>query len=153
MLTLLETALERADGDYLSPDDLQSLEQAIATWPQRRQTYDLLQTHEAEIVAQAIARLSQNAPNRYTDDGGDRCQTDMTLVLRACANAMLLQDEELLKDRFLYWMQNIMQALRKQQINARVYQALQQAVQEQLPKDKVPFILPYLQTAKNWLST
>ncbi|MGB0561130.1 MAG: phycocyanin [Spirulinaceae cyanobacterium] len=152
MLTLIETALERADGAYLSPSDVQSLEQIIATWPQRRQTYDLLQTHEAEIVARAVARLSQTTPNRYTEDGGDRCQTDMASVLRACATAMLLQDEEMLKDRFLYWMQNIMQALRKQQINARVYQALQQAVQEQLPADKVPFILPYLQMATEWLS-
>lgn len=152
MLTLIETALERADGAYLNPSDLQSLDQAIATWPQRRQTYDLLQTHEAEIVERAIARLSQNTPHRYTEGGSDRCKTDMTSVLRACATAMLLQDEEMLKDRFLYWLQNIMQALQKQQVNARVYQALHQAVQAQLPPDKASFILPYLQLAKEWLS-
>ena len=72
--------------------------------------------------------------------------------MRSCATAMLLQDEELLKDRFLYWMQNIMHALQKQQINAIVYQSLQQAVGSHLPTQNAALLMPYLQLVREWLS-
>ena len=155
MITLLENALERADGSYINPQDLQALDQTIAAWQIRRQTYDLVQAKESTIVAQVMGYIDQAAPTlpgRFMEDGTDRCQRDMTLVLRYCATAMLLQDEDLLKERFLYWMQNIMGALRRQKANDRLYKLLQQVIQEQLPPQNANLLLPYLVTAHQWLS-
>jgi len=155
MITLLETVLERSDGSYISPEDLQTLDLTIASWQKRRQTYDWVQRREKEIVDKVLKQLSKAAPGfpkRFTEEGVDRCQRDISLVLRYCATAMLLADEELLKDRLLYWMQNIMRALRHQQTNDRVYQILQQVVREQLPPENSSLILPYLKIAHQWLS-
>lgn len=155
MITLLENALDRADGAYFSPEDLQALDLTIASWQARRQTYDLIQAHEQAIVDQVIDYINQIAPNmigRFTDNKMDRCRRDLSLVLRSCATAMLLQDEELLKDRFLSWFQNIMSALRKQKMNDQIYKFLQQVVREQLPPENAVLFMPYLMTAHQWLS-
>lgn len=155
MLTLLENVLDRADGSYITPEDLRTLDGAIASWQQRRQTYDLLQTKENAILEQVMQQIIRTAPDvaaKVTVDGGNKCNRDMALVLRYCATAMLLQDEELLKDRLLYWMQNIMLALKNQRVNDFVYRSLQKSVQANLPKENADLLLPYLAIAHQWLS-
>jgi hypothetical protein len=155
MLTLLENVLDRADGSYITPDDLRTLDGAIASWQQRRQTYDLIQTKENAIVSQVMQQIEISAPEvaaKLTHDGGNKCTRDMTLVLRYCATAMLLQDEELLKDRLLYWMQNIMLALKNQRVNDFVYRALRKSVQDNLPKENADLLSPYIAIAHQWLS-
>jgi len=155
MLTLLENVLDRADGSYITPEDLHTLDGAIASWQQRRQTYDLIQTKENLILAQVMQQIQISAPDvaaKLTHDGGNKCNRDMALVLRYCATAMLLQDEELLKDRLLYWMQNIMLALKNQRVNDFVYRSLQKSIQENLPKKNADLLLPYVAIAHQWLS-
>lgn len=155
MITLLETVLERSDGSYISPQDLQMLDQSIASWQKRRESYNLVQTQESEIVDKVLKKFQNGTPlfsKPLPEDVVIKCRRDISLVLRYCATAMLLQDEELLKDRLLYWMQNIMRALRHQKINDRVYQLLQQVVQEQLPPENANLMLPYLKIAHEWLS-
>ena len=155
MLTLLENVLDRADGSYINPDDLKTLDRAIASWQQRRQTYDLIQTKENSILEQMMSQVQISAPDmaaKMSPDGVNKCNRDMALVLRYCATAMLLQDEELLKDRLLYWMQNIMVALQKQRLNNLLYQTLQKSVQENLPTENANLLLPYLAIAHQWLS-
>ena len=154
MITLLENALANADGSYLTAQDLQSLDQVIQSWSIRRQTYDLLQAKENQILDQSESYLSSLMidTSRLDSTAIHKCRHDMAVVLRSCATAMLLQDEELLKDRFLYWMQNIMHALQKQQINAIVYQSLQQAVGSHLPTQNAALLMPYLQLVREWLS-
>jgi len=155
MLTLLEDVLDRADGSYITPEDLRTLDRAIASWQQRRQTYDLVQVKENAILAQVMQQIQATAPDvaaKVTVDGGNKCNRDMALVLRYCATSMLLQDEELLKDRLLYWMQNIMVALKNQRVNDFVYRSLQKSVQEHLPPENADLLLPYIAIAHQWLS-
>jgi hypothetical protein len=155
MLTLLENVLDRADGSYIKPEDLLTLDRSSASWQQRRKTYDLIQAKENIILEQVMQQIQSTAPNmaaKMTPDGVNKCNRDMALVLRYCATAMLLQDEELLKDRLLYWMQNIMVALQKQRLNNLLYQTLQKSVQENLPTENANLLLPYLAIAHQWLS-
>lgn len=154
MITLLESVLERADGAYISPQDLLSLDRSIASWQKRRETYDLVQKQEKAIIEKILQRFQKKAPDfakHFNEEGIDKCRRDMSLVLRYCATAMLLQDEELLKDRLLYWMQNIMRALRLQKINDPMYQLMQQVVEEQLPPENSNLMQPYLKIAHEWL--
>ncbi len=155
MLTLLENVLDHADGSYITPDDLRTLDRAIASWQKRRQTYDLIQSKENAILDQVMRQIETKAPEvaaKVTVDGGNKCNRDMALVLRYCATAMLLQDEDLLKDRLLYWMQNIMLALKNQRVNDFVYRELQKSVQDNLPKENADLLLPYIAIAHQWLS-
>lgn len=155
MITLLEDVLERSDGSYISPQDLQALDRSFASWQKRRETYDLIQKKEAQIIDKVFKQFQRMAPDftkRFTPEGIEKCSRDVILVLRYCATAMLLQDEELLRDRLLYWMQNIMQALRLQKINDPIYQLLKQVVKEEIPPENFNLILPYLKIAHEWLS-
>lgn len=155
MITLLENVLDRADGSYITPEDLLTLDRSIASWQKRRQTYDLIQTKENIILEQVMKQIQTTAPDaaaKVTVDGGSKCNRDMALVLRYCATAMLLQDEEMLKDRLLYWMQNIMLALKNQRVNDFVYKSLQKSVRDNLPKENADLLLPYIAIAHQWLS-
>lgn len=155
MITLLENVLERADGAYIEPQDLDQIDQMLQSWGDRRATYQLIQAKEEAIADKTLERfqteneiLLRAAPENIMK----KCKGDLISVLRNCATAMLLQDEELLKDRFLYWMQNIMRALRNQRFNVHIYQILQDVIREELPENYADLMLPYLQITHQYLS-
>ncbi len=155
MITLLENVVERSDGSYISPEDLATIDRSMSSWQERRDAYALVQAHENELIAQVLEQFQEQVPalaQQISEEVMAKCRRDLALVLRYSAMSMLFQDEELLKDRLLCWMQNIMQALRHQKINNRVYQLLQQAVKSKLPSDKAALLLPYLKIAHEWLS-
>jgi Phycobilisome protein len=147
MITLLENVLKRTDGAYVNAQDFKLLDQALSSWQVRKQVYSLVEQKETEIINHAVAAMRNG--NRFESKpmdnlGVDRCQRDMTLGLRCCALAMLLQDEELLKDRVLYWQQNIFLAM---QLNYQGYKFLGQAIKAQLPSGQAELITPYLKMA------
>lgn len=155
MITLLENLIEQSDGSYIQSQDLDVVEKIIHTWGDRRRAYQNIQAREGDIVEKTLARfreeneiLVRSAPDTILK----KCKNDLTLVLRNCAMAMLLQDEELLKDRFLIWMQNIMRALRNQKYNVHIYQIIQDIVMEELPQEEAVLVLPYLRMTHQFLS-
>ena len=156
MITLLENVLERSDGSYISSQDLATLDRSIESWQERRDTYDFVQTHETEIIDRVLAMLQEKVPalSQQPDPAAvlAKCRRDLALVLRYSAMSMLFQDEELLKDRLLYWMQNIIRSLRIQKVTGRVYELLLEDVQEKFPTEKANQILPYLKITHEWLS-
>ncbi|MCS6959298.1 MAG: phycobilisome protein [Pseudanabaenaceae cyanobacterium SKYGB_i_bin29] len=152
MITLWEEVLKVADGKYAQPEDLRMIDRAVSTWEQRKQVYHLLEQKENEIV-QMAAQLMQKT-DRFQHHpmdklGVERCQRDMVMGLRACALAMLLQDEYLLKDRVLYWQRNVFLAM---QLSYQGYKCLLQAVKSLLPESQAAFIAPYLQIAHEMMS-
>jgi hypothetical protein len=147
MITLLENVLKRADGAYVNAQDFQLLDRVLSSWQVRKQVYNSVEQKETEIINHAVSamRNGDRFVSKPMDNlGVDRCQRDMTLGLRCCALAMLLQDEELLKDRVLYWQQNIFLAM---QLNYQGYKFLGQAIKAQLPSKQAELITPYLKMA------
>ncbi len=152
MITLWEEVLKVADGKYAQPEDLRLIDRAVATWEQRKQVYYLLEQKETEIVQRAIQLMQKSDRFHHSpvdNLGVERCQRDMVMGLRACALAMLLQDEYLLQDRVLYWQRNVFLAM---QLQYQGYKWLQQAVKSILPENQAAFILPYLQLAHEMMS-
>jgi hypothetical protein len=152
MITLLENVLERADGNYVSPEDLQLLDKALASWKGRKAAYNALQDKESDIISMAVTSMRKG--DRFEAKpmdtlGVERCQRDMTLGLRCCALAMLLQDEEMLKDRVLYWQQNIFRAM---QLNYHGYKFLWQAIKSELPGEQAVFFSPYMKLAHEMMT-
>jgi Phycobilisome protein len=146
MITLLEALIEGADGAYANAQDLRNLEHVMSSWTKRKEAYLEVQTKEKLIIDRAVksvqdSNFSQNhSMNNLTID---RCRRDMTLTLRAYALAMLLQDEEMLKDRFLYWQQNILQAMNLSQYKG-VKLVFESACIE-LQKEQADLLQPYFQ--------
>jgi len=152
MITLLENVLERTDGNYVTAQDFRLLDQALSSWQSRKDAYNIIQEQETEIINEAIAamRNSDRFESKPLNNlGVDRCVRDLTLGLRCCALAMLMQDEEMLKDRVLYWQQNIFLAM---QLNYQGYKFLWQALKSHLPSTQSELISPYVKVAHEMMS-
>jgi hypothetical protein len=115
MITLLEALVDGADGSYASKQDLRNLEHVMFSWAERKEAYLEVQAKEKSIIDRAMILLQSSqtyVDNRLVDEARiDRCRRDLTLALRSYALGMLLQDEEMLKDRFLYWQKNVLRAM------------------------------------------
>lgn len=153
MITLLEELVERADGSYVNQQDLRALEHVMSTWSERKEAYTAIQEQEGAIVDRTIKML-QASPN-YADKamnnlGLDRCRRDMILALRSYALAMLLQDEEMLKDRVLYWQKNIIQAMGFSEYQG--YKFLLEAIYVDLTPKQADLLKPYVKVAADMIA-
>jgi Phycobilisome protein len=152
MITLLENVLKNADGNYVDANDFRLLDSALSTWQIRKLAYSAIERKESEIISYAVTAMSNGdrfAARPMDTLGVDRCIRDMTLGLRCLALAMLFQDEEMLKDRVLYWQQNVFLAM---QLNYQGYKFLGEAIKERLPQNQAELMMPYVQMAHEMMS-
>jgi len=150
MITLLENVLERADGNYVSAQDLRLLDKAHSSWQARKDAYYSVQVHENDIINLALEAMRSSDRFTARPMDTDHCRKDLTLGLRLCALAMLMEDPEMLKDRFLYWQQNIFLAMQLNSYHGYKYTWL--ALQSQLPKEQSELFSPYLKMAHEMMS-
>jgi Phycobilisome protein len=150
MITLLETLVDGADGAYASKQDLRNLEHAMFSWSERKEAYLAVQDKEKLIIDRAMTLIQsgKTAPDGAMNAGTlNRCRRDMTLALRAYALGMLLQDEEMLKDRFLYWQKNVLQAM-----GLHHYQGVKFVLESiclELPKEQANLFKPYFKIGQD----
>jgi hypothetical protein len=150
MITLLETLIDGADGAYATTRDMRKLEHVMSTWNERKDTYLAVQAKEQVIIERTIAAMQDSQmfqEQAMNDYGLDRCRRDLTLGLRSYALAMLLQDEEMLKDRTIYWQKNILQAMGLQQYKG--YKVLLESVYAELPKAQADLMMPFVKIAQD----
>lgn len=154
MITLLETLVDGADGSYASKQDLRDLEHAMFSWSERKAAYFAVQEGETSIIDRAMTAIqsSKTVPTEREMDKVtiERCRRDMTLTLRAYALAMLLQDEEMLKDRFIYWQKNILQAM-----GLHNYQGVKfvlESICAELPQEQANLFKPYFKLGQEMMS-
>jgi Phycobilisome protein len=152
MITLLEALVDGADGSYAEAQDLRKLEHAMFSWNERKETYLAVQSKEKAIIDGAIKLITSSAAfknHSMNELGIDRCRRDMTLSLRSYALAMLLQDEEMLKDRFIYWQKNILQAMHLSQ-----YQGVKfvfESICIELTKEQANLLKPYFKVGQEMI--
>jgi hypothetical protein len=169
MITLLETLVDGADGSYASKQDIRNLEHAMFAWSERKEAYFAVQTNEKSIIDRAMKLIQESKTfpddrpiadaaarepegtsgvERDKTDGKpfdevriEKCRRDITIALRYYALGMLLQDEEMLKDRFLYWQKNVLQVM-----GLHHYQGVKfvlEALCIELPTDQANLFKPY----------
>ena len=153
MITLLEALVEGADGSYASNQDIRNLEHVMFAWAERKEAYLAVQTQEKSIIDRAMA-LMQDSPAFQDNPAINesilvRCRRDITLALRHYALGMLLQDEEMLKDRFIYWQKNVLQAM-----GLHHYQGVKFVLESiciELPKEQANLFKPYFKLAQDMI--
>jgi hypothetical protein len=145
MITLLEALVDGADGSYASKQDLRKLEHVMFSWNERKEAYLAVETNEKVIIDRAMSLIQSDkttpSDRRMDSSTASRCRRDMTLALRAYALGMLLQDEEMLKDRFLYWQKNVLQAM-----GLHHYQGVKfvlESICTELPPEQANLFKPY----------
>ncbi len=151
MITILEALVEGADGAYASKQDLRNLEHAMFSWGDRKDAYLAVQEHEDSIIdrAMTLIQASKNLPENQAIDPARlaSCRRDITLALRYYALGMLLQDEEMLKDRFIYWQKNVLQAMGLHHYHG--VQFVLESICIQLPKEQANLFKPYFKLGQD----
>jgi Phycobilisome protein len=153
MITLLEKLVDGADGSYATKQDLRNLEHAMFSWAERKEAYTAIETNEKVIIDRAMSLIQSDkstpTDRRMDSDTASRCRRDITLALRAYALGMLLQDEEMLKDRFLYWQKNVLRAM-----GLHHYQGVKfvlEAITQELPKEQAKLFEPYFNVGQEMM--
>jgi Phycobilisome protein len=80
------------------------------------------------------------------------CQQDVRQSLRFCAAAVLANDLDVFRERYLLWLQTMMRALDKQGENAVIYSVMQDAIRQVLPAPQAAIVLPLVQEIHLMLS-
>jgi Phycobilisome protein len=155
MITLLETLIEGAEGTYANAQDLRNLEHLMASWSERKDVYMTVQAKETVIIDRAMVLLNESqaiAGEKPIDKSRiGHCRRDITLALRYYSLGMLLQDEEMLKDRFIYWQKNVIQAM-----GLHHYQGVKfvfKAICEELTKEQANLLKPYFKLGQSMIMT
>jgi Phycobilisome protein len=154
MITLLETLLDGADGAYANSQDLRNLEHAMSSWAERKNAYLAVQTNESTIIDRAMKLMeaSKDFPDarKMHELRLTQCRRDITLALRYYALGMLMQDEAMLKDRFIYWQKNILQAM-----GLHHYKGIDfvlEAICLELPSEQANLFKPYFKIGQELIA-
>ncbi|MEN9221230.1 MAG: hypothetical protein Q6M04_02210 [Thermostichus sp. BF3_bins_97] len=154
MLTQLRELSIAADGRYLRDEEMQFMETYLASFELRLSAYRKLQDAEAQIIRDVEMKLRALDPYllmRGVEDFSNKWKADTVRVLRLSALAMLLDDEQRYKDRFLYWFQTLMRAFRTQRSCEATYRFLQEVVANYLTREEVRLLKPILETNRTFL--
>jgi Phycobilisome protein len=153
MITLLETLVEGADGSYATKQDLRNLEHVMFSWAERKDAYLAVENGEKSIIDRAMILMQQSKsfPDTKVIDKSrlERCRRDLTLALRYYALGMLLQDEEMLKDRFIYWQKNVLQAMGLHHYHG--VQFVLESIFIELPKEQANLFKPYFKLGQDMI--
>jgi type IV secretory pathway component VirB8 len=135
MLTTLERLIDRADGQFLRPEHLEQLATYSKGFTDRSETYNKVQKLEPKLVDTVLkaAGLSDTASVQ-----------EVTLMVRAIAMAMLLDDPAYFKEHYLDWLITQTQAYGSQARLHRQATLLQQAVAKHLTAQQVQLLRPFV---------
>ncbi|MEN9230719.1 MAG: hypothetical protein Q6L68_07425 [Thermostichus sp. DG02_5_bins_236] len=154
MLTQLRELSIAADGRYLRDEEMQFMETYLTSFDLRLSAYHKIQDAEAQIIRDVEMKMRALDPYllmRGVEDFSNKWKADTVRVLRLSALAMLLDDEQRYKERFLYWFQTLMRAFRTQRSCEATYRFLQEVVANYLSRDELNLLKPILETNRSLL--
>ena len=148
MHTVLEKMIEQADGKYLGRKDVQVLLDYAQSVQLRIETYQAIKEQEAELMAMVLEKVHAHPVyiNRYINTENGKCLRDMTATLRYCSTAMLLNDEQFLREGYLIWLETIIRSLKHKDLTLASMEALSEALAERLPQDQYKLMAPFMNT-------
>jgi hypothetical protein len=155
MLSQMQRLTATAEGRYATDEELRFLPEYLRSYELRMQTYQQLQKSEAAILKHTFTAAIQQDPDRFPVAQPEylkHCQQDVRQSLRYCAAAVLVNDLDVFRERYLLWLQTMMRALDKQTDNASIYSAMQDAVRTILPAPQAAIVLPLIQEIHLMLS-
>ncbi len=148
MLSQLEKLSMDTDGRFASDEELAFVDAYVQSFSLRLQTYQTLQLVESAIVQQVEAKMRSIDPMLFhsgKEDVSVKWKRDTVRVLRYSAIAMLMDDPETLRERFLLWFQSIMKAFGAEKSCNATYEVMQQVVKQHLTPQQASVFCPILE--------
>lgn len=147
MVPKIQELINQAQDRYLATDELGLMEGYVSSLPERLKLYKLIRDREITIL-QAVADSVPNELPSITDEDLESGVRNLILVLRYSSMAMLLNDENFLKERLLNWLEGIMSMRDMRRLNETLYKLLNQELRQQLSPTQLTLIQPLITAAQ-----
>ncbi len=135
----LEALLAEAENRYLKSEELKVLTEYVDSLPQRLETYRQLRDKEVEIMQAVVDQVPRYLPNQSVE-AMERSVKNAMLMLRYCAMAMLINDENLVKERLVNWLSETLSLEESQELDKTLYKLLNQQLMKSLTPDQIKLI-------------
>lgn len=143
MLATFYQASTQADGRFLSDQELQGLQAYTQSFEARRQTYQILSQNGDALVIAALQQLATTHREEVKTHSA-KCKRDMDYALKEIAKAVLLADEDVFRQGFALWMENITRAVHRGDSAARAYACLKAEILKTMPAACAALVVPYI---------
>ncbi len=156
MLSQIQRLTLETEGRYATDEELEFLADYARSFSLRVQTYQKIQECEATIVQQVQTKMRSTDPTLFRNGNEDittKWKRDTLRVLRYAAAAMLIDDPETLRERFLFWFQTIMRAFGAQRSCNVTYTVMQEVVKHHLSPQQASLFLPILEVTRRMMGT
>ncbi len=147
MNTAIVDIMRESEGRYLLPDEMQTLQSYIDDLPRRIRVYQTLQAKENELLDRVMEKFQPTLPNLTRQHGPtawQRCRRDLAMAWRYCALAMVLNDEDYLRDKLLYWLETILKSFKMRDQCNPAYRMMLDSLQLVFTSEECELIRPYV---------
>jgi hypothetical protein len=139
----IDKIFDNAEARYLKPEELQFVTQYVESLPERLETYRNLRDRELEVMQWVADQLQSQLPQE-NQEILERCIKNALLMLRYCGMGMLLNDETLVKKRFLDWVSQTVKVYDTEKIDNQLHRLLNQRLTEVLGASQMRHLTPML---------
>lgn len=146
----VNSLLTQAENRYLKPEELQEFKRNTSTLAQRLKIYEFLRDREA-VIFEPIAEQLQTAFPEAQQPIVEKSLQQWILIMRHCAMAMLLDDNDHLQNNLLDWLRGFVTTRKSQAIETKIHQLLLARLQEMLSPKALIYLQPNLDIAKDAL--
>lgn len=146
----IDALFDEAESRYLKPEELNIISQFVESLPERLAAYRTLRDQELTVMQQVADQLQAQMPQEKVETL-ERSIKHALLMLRYCAMAMLVNDQNLIRDRFLQWLSQTSQIYATQKVDVLLYQLLNQRLSQTLSPSHLNLLKPMLTLAQNTL--
>jgi len=140
--------IEQAHDRYLKAEDLGAFQTYISSLPDRLTLYRLLRDREISIL-QLVANQLEAAMPKVETKQLETAIKHLSLVLRYSAMAMLMQDQQLVNQRLLNWLGQVVVLQEIQSLNQELFSFLSKNLGKELSRPQLELISPFLVQARS----
>ncbi len=147
MMPKIQELISQAQDRYLASDELGLMESYVSSLPDRLMLYKQIRDREINILQAVADQVPTELPS-VTDEELETGIKNLILVLRYSSMAMLLNDENFLKQRLLNWLEGIMSMRDMRRLNEILYKLLNQGLRQQFSPAQLALIQPLITAAQ-----
>ncbi|MEO1623259.1 MAG: phycobilisome protein [Cyanobacteria bacterium J06632_3] len=155
MLSQLNTLAQEADGRFATDAELMFLQNYLRTARLRFSAYQKIQAAESKIIQQVQEKLEAMDPSMVLKmpkaDMSHKWRRDSSWALRYSAQALLIDDQDSLQERLLYWFQTMMRAFKVERSYNATYIVMQDIVKQYLSAEETELFIPILELVRSTL--
>ncbi len=136
-----------SDSRYLTREEVDELAEYMTSFQARLETVQLIEENEDSAVRFCIDNTRKRYPNfdKYHASAWAKAFRDVQLTTRFMAQAMLIDEINILEDKLLFWLRTILSGLNfTPEFNRDTYTFLKQGFRQSLPPDHFARFEPFL---------